>query len=54
MDWSKDTLVGRLESGNLTDLKKDINLLIHKKLENKIKDMQKSFRDSFNGVEEEG
>jgi len=51
MNWSEDTLLGRIEAGDVVDVKKDIESVIAKKIDTKIQEKIKAVKDSFNGIE---
>lgn len=53
MNWTEDTFVGRIEAGDVVDLKKDCETIIAKKIDDRIQQKVKQFKDSFNGIETE-
>ena len=53
MNWNKDTLLGRVESGDYSELKSDLEQVVGKKICNRIKAKQDSILNRINGINEE-
>ena len=53
MNWETDTLIGRLEAGDMSGVKKDIMKIVEKKFQSKVQDRIEQFKSEFNGVTKE-
>lgn len=53
MNWEKDTLCGRIEAGDYSSIKSDLEKVIGKKIADKIVAKQQQIVNQFNGINEQ-
>lgn len=53
MNWKKDTLFGRVESGDFANLKSDLEQVVAKKVSKLIRKKKSEIVNGFNGISEE-